>query len=77
MNTTSSSRAGSFVWVKLLEISIKQLQNQLKKVENSIMNNLQLESLKSDFVWESYSVWKVRKNWEKNLQLRYSNFSSF
>ena len=61
MNTTSISRAGSVFWVEPLQKSIKQLQDHLEKVENSITNNLQLESTNSDFVWESYGVWKVRK----------------
>ena len=77
MNITSSSPAGWFFWVEPLEISIKQLQGHLEKVEDSIMNNLQLESLNSNFVWESYGVWKVRKSWEKILVMWIPNFSSF
>ena len=61
MNTTLISRAGSFFWVDPLRKSIKQLQDHFEKVGDSIMNNLQLESLNSDFVWESYGVWKLRK----------------
>ena len=77
MNTTLQSWAGSVFYVEPLEKSIKQLQDHLEKVENSITNNLQLESTNSDFVWESYGVWKVRKSWEKILLLRKSNFSSW
>ena len=62
MNTTSISQAGSVFWVEPLQKSIKQLQDHLEKVEDSIKNNLQLESTNSNFVWESYGVWKVRKN---------------
>ena len=61
MNTTLQSRAGSFLTVKPPQKSIKQLQDHMEKVEDSIMNNLQLESTNSDFVWECYGVWKVRK----------------
>ena len=67
MNTTLQSRAGSVFYVEPLEKSIKQLQDHLKKVEDSITNNLQLESLKSSFIWESYGVWKLRKTGEKIL----------
>ena len=61
MNTTLDYRAGSVFCVQPLEISIKQLLIHLKKVEDSITNNLQLESLKSEFVCESYGVSKMRK----------------
>ena len=61
MNTTLDYRAGSVFCVQALEKSIKQTPNHLEKVENSITNNLQLESLKSEFVCESYGVWKMRK----------------
>ena len=77
MTTTSRSQAGSFFCVEPLENLIKQLQDHLEKVEDSITKNLQLESLNSNFVWESYGVWKVRKSWEKILLLRKSNFSSW
>ena len=59
-----------------LRKSIKQLQDHLEKVEYSITNNLQLESLNSDFVWESYGIWKLRKFGEKILH-GISNFSSW
>ena len=61
MTNTLDSRAGSVFCIEPLEKSIKQLPNHLEKVEDSIMNVLQLESLKSNFVWRSYGVWKVRK----------------
>ena len=61
MNTTLDSRAGSVFSVQPLEKSIKQLPNHLEKVEDSIMNNLQLESLNFEFVWESYDDLKMRK----------------
>ena len=61
MNTTLDFRAGSVFCVRPPEKSIKQLPNQLEKVEYSITNNLQLESLNSEFVCESYGVWKLRK----------------
>ena len=61
MNTTLDFRAGSIFYVQPLEMLIKQLPNYLEKVEDSITNNLQLESLKSEFVCESYGVWKMRK----------------
>ena len=61
MNTTLQSQAGSVFYVEPLEKSIKQLQDYLEKVEDSITNDLQLESLNSDFAGESYGVWKVRK----------------
>ena len=50
-----------------LRKSIKQLQDHLEKVEDSNTNNLQLESLNSDSVWESYGVWKLRKLERKNI----------
>ena len=50
MNTTLDSRAGSVFNVQPPEKMIKKLSNNLEKVEDSIMNNLQLESLNSDFV---------------------------
>ena len=50
MITTLQSRAGSVLMVKPLENLVKQLQDHLKKVEDLIMNNLQLESTNSDFV---------------------------
>ena len=56
MTNTLDSRAGSVFCVKPPEKSIKQLPNHLEKVEDSITNNLQLESLNSDFVWGSYGV---------------------
>ena len=62
MNTTLKSRASSVFYVEPLEKSIKQLQDYLEKVENSITNNLQFESTNSNFVWEIYGVWKVRKS---------------
>ena len=61
MNTTLDFWAGSVFCVQPPETSFKQLPNHLKKVEDSIMNNLQLESLKSKFVCESYGIWKMRK----------------
>ena len=67
MNTTLDSRAGSVIYVQPPKRSIKQLPNHLDKVEDSIMNNLQLESLNSKFIWESYGVWKMRKIGEKIL----------
>ena len=67
MTNTLDSRAGSVFCVEPPEKSIKQLPNHLEKVEDSITNDLQLESLNSDFVWESYGVWKVRKLERKNL----------
>ena len=39
MTNTSRSRAGSFFYVEPLEKSIKQLQDQLEKVEDLITNN--------------------------------------
>ena len=58
-------------WVGFLSRSlqklIKPLQDHLEKVKDSNTNNLQLESLNSDFVWESYGVWKLRKLEIKNL----------
>ena len=60
-NTTLDYRAGSVFCVQPPEKSIKQLPNHLEKVEDSIINNLQLESLNSEFVCESYGVWKMRK----------------
>ena len=56
MNTTLDFRAGSVFYVQPPEKSINQLLNNLEKVEDSIMNNLQLESLNFEFVWESYGV---------------------
>ena len=51
MNTTLQSRAGSFYFcVKPPQKSIKQLQDHLEKVEDSIMNNLQLKSTNSDII---------------------------
>ena len=67
MNTTLDSRAGSVFWVQPPEKLIKQLPNLLEKVDDSITNNLQLESLNSDFVWESYGVWKLGKFGRKIL----------
>ena len=67
MNTTLDFRAGSVFCVQPPEKSIKQLPNHLEKVEDSITNVLQLESLKSDFVWESYGVWKLGKFGRKIL----------
>ena len=61
MNTTLDYRTGSVFYVQPLEKSIKQLPNHLEKVEDLITNNLQLKSLKSEFVCESYGVWKMRK----------------
>ena len=61
MNTTLDSRAGSVFCVQPPEKSIKQLPNHLEKVEDSITNNLQLESLNFEFVWESYDDLKMRK----------------
>ena len=73
MNTTLQSRAGSVLTVKPPQNSIKKLQENLETVEDSITNNLQLESLKSNFVWESYDVLKLRKIGEKIL----TRFQSF
>ena len=74
---TSKSRAVTIFWVEHLENSIKWLQDHLEKVEDSITNNLQLESLKSNFVWRSYGVWNVRKSWEKILDRFHSFLLSF
>ena len=74
MTTTSSSRAGSFIFVDQLENIIKKLQDHLEKVEDLNKNNLQLESTNSDFVWESYGVWKVRKSWKKILHFGFLIF---
>ena len=65
MNTTMDSRAGLVFSVQPPEKLIKQLPNHLEKVEDSIMNNLQLESLNFEFVWESYDDLKMRKIGEK------------
>ena len=56
MNTSLDFRAGSVFYVQPPERLIKQLPNHLEKVEDSITNNLQLESLNSEFVCESYGV---------------------
>ena len=77
MTTTLQSWASSVLMVKSLENSIKQLQDHFEKAEYWNANNLQLESTNSDFVWESYGVWKVRKIERKFQHLRYSNFSSW
>ena len=61
MNTTLQSRAGSFFCVKPLEKSIKQLQDHLEKVENSITNNLQLNQP----ILTSYEKVMVFERWEK------------
>ena len=61
MNNTLDYRAGSVFYVQPPEKLIKQLPNHLEKVDESITNNLQIESLKSEFVCESYGVWKMRK----------------
>ena len=61
MNTTLDFRAGSVFCLQPPVKSIKQLPNHLEKVEDSITNNLQLESLNSEFICESYGVWKLRK----------------
>ena len=58
MNTTLDSRAGSVFCVQPPENSIKQLPNHLEKVEDSITNNLQLESLNSKFRSEERRVGK-------------------
>ena len=50
MNTTLNSRAGSVFSVQPPEKSINQLPNHLEKVEDSITNNLQFESLNFEFV---------------------------
>ena len=60
MTNTSRSRASSYFWVEQLEKSIKQLHDQLKMVEDSITKNFQLESTNSNFIGESYGVWKVK-----------------